>query len=170
MKDWREKIKERDWYKCVISWRKDNLVIHHIKTFWSWGGDAYCNMVTLNAFIHTGKVHWQEGWKYRKVLEEYVSQFSEPEDWCIYETIVEKTREYKNKSDRETDKTIRKYRKEKNTSHIEKQKNLKNEINRKKSKEIIKAKEKLFEDKYWMSSSQYKYRKQKEYLEAQKKK
>jgi len=168
MKDWRDKIKKRDWYKCVLSGRQDNLVIHHIKTFGSWGEDDYCNMVTLNAFVHTGKVHWQEGWKHRKVLEEYTSQFTEPEDRNIYKTMAEKTREYKNKYDRQTDKIKRKCKKKKDSSYIDKKKRIQNECNRKKSKEITKANEKWFEAKYWMTPSQYKYRKQKEYLESNK--
>lgn len=127
-------------------------------------------MVTLNAFVHTGEVHGQEGWKYRMFLEEYTSQFLEPENWNIYKTMAEKTRECKNKNDRKTDKIKRQCKKKKDTPYINEQKNIQKEINRTRAKEIRKTHEKEFEEKYGMTPSQYNYRKQKEYLMSKKEK
>lgn len=150
----------------MLSGRKDNLVIHHIKTFGSGGEDDYCNMVTLNAFVHTWKVHWQKGWKYRKILEEYTSQFTVPKNWHIHKAVAEKEREDKNIYDRFLNKDKRKkiVKQKKDNPYIDKQKRLRNEYSNKKLKQMRKKNEQQFEAKYWMTLSQYTYRKQKEYL------
>lgn len=78
--------------------------------------------------------------------------------------MAENTRKHKNKHDRQVDKIKRSDNKKKDTPYIAEQKKIQAAYSRENWKKMAKVNEKRFEDKYWMTSSQYKYKKQKEYL------
>lgn len=146
---YRKHILERDWHKCIISWKTDDLQIHHIKTRWSWWKDDYKNLVTLNKYIHTGKVHWQEWWKYRPILEDYVKDFKEPDFW------QEEMELHKDDA-----KKVHKKSKVKNEKY--------NKLNKERMQKYKTKRDEKYIKEFWMSYSKYCYQKQKEYYKTNK--
>jgi len=134
---YRKYILERDWYKCVISWAKEDLHIHHIKTRWAWWTNEYNNLITLSWKIHREKAHWKELWKYREIFLKYTSKFKRPEFW---DNIMEKSKINNDNTRKRINKRNNEYMK----------------------RRYKKLKEEYKKNNNWLSYNQVRYRKAKE--------
>ena len=159
------KIKERDNNKCFLCNSTDDLHIHHIKTVGSGGTDEYTNLLCLCFDCHIWKAHGKEKAEYRRIFEQYTSQFQRPIDWdqVMIESkkAKEKYKKYKNECKKREYQKLKEY-KWWETQHIiernSRQMAYKKEM-------MVKYSEEFKKTHNWLSKSQWEYRQRKKYLQ-----